>query len=341
MKKTLILTVAALLAMVACNKIETPSNDAGKVELSFMPMTGNVATRGFTLKREFQYVEYSSTGAVVGDPTFRDMNISAYLYPQDGEPRNYFVNKSFKHASDGDFWRCGGSAGSDMIFWPVGGTLDFLAYSSIYGGVTASWNADNAASEVVLDVPAESSQDDILFASAYGKEAPHSAAPVPMVFKHAQAWLTFSLGANEGPDNSFIVTLKRIELENVYNAGVLTINNNNGDALATWDFSKETRQDIDVDNDSVSALGHKKQFLHMLIPQQEKTAFVIYYTLGDSDTELSYRFTTDQKTWLMGEHYTYNISITPQEVTVDPTVTPWVKGDASDINAQTDHGVIY
>lgn len=342
MKRTLILAVAALLVSVGCNKIETSSSEAKKVELSIMPMTGNVATRGYTQKSEFQFQEFDQFGRMVKD-TLRDMNISAYLYPQDGEPRNYFVNKLFRKAPDGDFWRNGGVPSmNNTIFWPVGGKLDFLAYSSTEGGLTASWNEDNAASQVVIDVPAECSQDDILFASACGKENIMPAAPVSMIFKHAQAWLTFAISASEGPEHASIVHLNRIELEDVYNGGVLKINSNNGDALANWDFSAETRQNVEVDNKwSVSELNIKYQVLQMLIPQQEKTAFVIYYTLGDSTNELSYRFTTDQKTWLMGEHYIYTIQISANEVTVNPIVTAWDDGDVADINAQTDHGVIY
>lgn len=61
----------------------------------------------------------------------------------------------------------------------------------------------------------------------------------------------------------------------------------------------------------------------MLIPEQAKTAFVLYYTLGTDTKELSYRFTTDQKTWLAGEKYVYRINVSTQEITVDPSVTEW------------------
>ena len=333
MKKTLILAAAALFAFVGCAQIENPGNDAGKVEMSFVPLSGDVATRGYTTGTDFEETAKADLHAD-GTDKARDMQISAYLYPQNGEQGNYFVGKTYKQSTVGSATWC--NFENDLhtpIYWPVGGTMDFLAYSlSEEVNVDVVWNDENAASQVVLDVPGENSQNDILFASAYGKKAPSAATDVPMVFNHAQAWIEFALTGT--PVN--VVNLKRIELENVYNAGVLTINNNKGNATATWDFSAETKKNIEVDNEyTVTKLNSTAQFLDMLIPQQKKTAFVIYYTLGEDTQELSYRFTTDQKTWLMGEKYVYNINITTTEVTVKPTVTVWADGDVADVNAQT------
>ena len=323
MKKIMILAVAALATFVGCNKIETPSNDAKKVELSFVPMTGSVATRGYTTGTKFAD-EYLILNGPINIKCLRDMQISAYLYPQNGEPENYFVNKTFKHGDD-NLWHNYVGTTLAPIYKPLGGKLEFLAYSltSDAVNVDAAWDEDNAASKVVLSVPAENTQNDILFSSAYSSDG--AGSPVEMTFKHAQAWLTFNLRGNREPNfHKPVVKDVRIELEDVYNAGTLTVSSNDGDALAEWDFSAVTRKNIDVDNiyEIQSLDDTKPGTFHMLIPQQKKTSFVIYYTLLNGE-QFSYRFTTDKKTWLMGEHYVYDIFITANEVTVAPSVTLW------------------
>ena len=336
MKKALLIAPLAVLALASCNKMDDPKvNPQIQNEMSFVAM--NKVTKGYTLGSTFNDCAYENIhkGQEAVD---RTMQISSYLYPQNGEQGNYFVDKTYAKGTSSWWWNIDPKTEEhDPIYWPVGGTLDFLAYSlsaekSTVKNVDVIWNSENAASQVVLDVPGENTQNDILFASAYGIKSPSSHKPVDMTFNHAQAWIEFVLTGSLTDETSPlgkdepIVKLKRIELENVYNAGVLTINNNKGNATATWDFSAETKKNIEVDNMySVKELYNVAQYLDMLIPQQKKTAFVIYYTLGNDDQELSYRFTTDLKTWLMGEKYVYKINITTSEVTVAPSVMEWTR----------------
>lgn len=329
MKKALLIAPLAILALASCNKMDDPKvNPQIQNEMSFVPMT---PTKGYVEGTAFLET-YASTLHGTKTPKWRTMQISSYLTPQNGEEGNYFVDKTYAHSGNTvTWWNVNPSTyAHDPIYWPVGGTLDFLAFSlseepGTVKNIDVTWNKENASSQVVLDVPGENSQNDILFASAYGIKAPSSQKDVAMTFNHAQAWLEFQLtGSVDAQYPDGIVKLSRIELEDVYNAGVLTVNNNKGNATATWDFSAESKKNIAVDNEySVKQLNEDVQYLDMLIPQQKKTAFVIYYTLGNDTQELSYRFTSDLKTWLMGEKYIYKINITTSEVTVAPIVTEW------------------
>lgn len=331
MKKTLILASMAALALVGCSKNGMEVPESNMQEMSILPMIGNAAaTRGYTTGTAFMYGKKEAPLVEVG---YRTMQLSAYLYPQDGEQGNYFVNTTYAIGGDG-LWH----AQPNPIYWPIGGTMDFLAFSmSEEKNVNVVWNEDNAASQVVLSVPGENTQNDILFASAAGVKSTvtggtaGSKGTVDMTFDHAQAWLQFNLTSTEPAGN--VVKFKRIVLEDVYNAGELTISNNGGEATAVWDFSGAAKQDIAVDDiqkvsdkylkpASTSEIYYGQQ-LNMLIPQQKKTTFVIYYTLGTDTQELSYRFDTDLKTWLMGEKYIYNICLNTSEVTVSPKVTKW------------------
>ena len=139
---------------------------------------------------------------------------------------NYFVGTTFAKGEDG-LWHS-----SPASYWPVGGKMDFLAYSLSTEGsnVAVSWDAENAAEKVTLTVSAEESQNDILYASKYAvRTADHagsSGAAIDMEFQHVQAWLEFAV------TGSSLVRLKSIELVKVYNAGTLTISNNMGNAIA-------------------------------------------------------------------------------------------------------------
>lgn len=325
MKRIFLLSAAALLAVVGCTeKAGVQEGLRTSDEMAFSPVnaSGNIATRGYVESVDFEETYFANLHTLGGTPVPREMQMSAYLYPQDGYEGNYFVNKTFAKEDD-ELWHA-----NPAVYWPVGGIMDFLSYSltteSQYSkGITVEWDKENAAQQVVLDVPAENSQNDILFASASSVKAQQPSTALQMQFNHAQAWLEFAITGK--PDG--VIKFKKIELVKVYNAGKLTISNNNGNALAQWDFTGETAQNIEVDNFNdaadMSLTGNKILYLDMLIPQQAKTAFVLYYTLGLSDQVLSYRFETDQKTWLMGEKYVYNIEINTNEVTVEPKVTEW------------------
>ncbi|MBQ0024920.1 MAG: fimbrillin family protein [Bacteroidales bacterium] len=336
MKKALLIAPLAILALASCNKMEDPQiNPEMKSEMSFVPM--NYVTKGYALGTTFDDCTYE-TLHVSPELSYRTMQISSYLHPQNGEEGNYFVDKTYAKGDGMSWWNVKPNGDHDPIYWPVGGTLDFLAYSlssetKSVKNVNVTWNESNASSQVVLDVPGENSQNDILYASAYGVKAPSSAKDVQMTFNHSQAWIEFQLTGSVDSENKGIVHFNRIELENVYNAGVLTIDNNKGNATAKWDFSAESKKNVEVDNEyTVKLLNKDVQYLDMLIPQQKKTAFVLYYTLGSDDQELSFRFTTDLKTWLMGEKYIYKINVTTSEVTVKPEVTTWKPVQETDVN---------
>ncbi|MBQ0024918.1 MAG: fimbrillin family protein [Bacteroidales bacterium] len=328
----------ALLAFTACSKDVNEVPEIMTGELAVCPLNDATdVTKGYVegstfVETGYEYIHGTKSQAL------RTMQLSAYLTPQNGAAGNYFVDKTFSAASDAltetTWWNTNTVNGAhDPIYWPVGGNLDFLAYSvssEVSGegkshNVTAVWDETNAASMVTLSVPGENTQNDILFASVAGVLAATDSSPVSLTFKHAQSWLEFVLtGTSDEVNKDGVVTLNRIELENIYNAGTLSIRNNGGNASAKWDFTGEDKQNIKVDDfNSDGRLTASPKYYDMLIPQQAKTAFVIYYTLGSDSKELSYRFTTDQKTWLMGEKYIYTISITASEVSVSPKVTPW------------------
>ena len=269
------------------------------------------------------------TGTVLEDETAgtRTLTISAYLHPQSGREGNYFKNETFS-LSNGR-WRH-----DPAIYWPMGGQLDFLAYSSTtpfsqadadWG--TARWGEPNAAERVRLGVGPDRTQDDILYGSLYHSATSQSDA-LGLEMNHAQAWIDVRLGKTENVSGDVIVT--RVALSNVYLAGDLTIENNFGDPVATWNTRRYYRQDIQVD-DLNNVMGQPlptgEVSLSMLLPEQEMTTMTIDYIIRGE--EKTWTKELDHATWLMGKHYIYTVSFDEPPVgdlTFTVTEEPWNAG---------------
>lgn len=327
MTREIVKSIAAAVLVIAvcgCEQMK-PEGILSPREISITPASAKVGTRGYSESDLFYETRIADLHLVSRpDPEARTMQISSYLHPQNDDEGGYFFNKTFSFAEDPEcrlWWNTNTVGGDhDPIFWPVGGTLDFLAYSisnTDSKGVVAEWDETNAASRLKLLVPGENSQNDILYASAYDVKASGMSSAVALDFRHAQAWIEFELTGMPG------ISLTKIVIKDIFNAGELTIRNGNGNATATWDFTGEVRGDITFDNNyGVHELNGTAQYMDMLIPQQAKTSFSLYYVDNTAhdlpQTEHKVTIDTDKKTWLMGERYIYKINIGPSEVTVAP-----------------------
>lgn len=300
----------------------------------------------------------------------RTMWISAYLEPQTGIAGNYFKEYTYKYAagSPDNLWHNfvdvteGGVVTPTLtpIYWPLGGSLSFLALSATNANFAADLEFDdlNVANKAVL-VPGSTlgdelkpsadpsavvlcndyKQDDILFASTPSRKV-GTQPTVDMTFKHAQAWIQFRLNATKDD----VISIKKIEILDAYDYvnSVLTVENNNGDARAEWDFRKAVRKDIVMD-DVCEICGDGKflevfksdeenyGYMDMLIPEQPKTSFLVTYTLEGQPNVLQFKYDLARENWLMGYKYVYSINFGVNEITIDPSVETFAGGDVSDL----------
>lgn len=350
MKKIFLFAAAAaatLLSLASCNKNSESSVTTGNLvpaELSFVN-AAQTQTKGYLADETFfdvaiDKLHAGEAGAHEVSTTPREMRISAFLDPQAGTAENYFVDYTYAKGADG-LWHH-----DPKIYWPVAGTLSFLAYSTAipFDPKDVTWNEENASESVVLNVLENRTQDDIVFCSVANRasttaNAAGSEGAVPMVFKHAQAWLEFQIKvANAAMED--IITIKSIEIENIYNTGELTIENNAGAALASWNFRHEQKKNVVFEDnyDLYDApLTEGVQYMDMLLPEQGKTSFVITYTLAGQDKELKYRYdlaSSGTSNWIMGDKYIYEVSFVVNEITVAPTVKAYSNGDVEDLTPQ-------
>lgn len=345
--KNYILSAAAILMLVACNKEANPvsvssgENAPGNMEIAVNTATSR--TKGYLAGATFfdtaiEELHSGTSGEPSTETVAREMKLSAFLTPQSGQADNYFSDFTFSKGSDGNWHH------TPAIYWPVGGQLDFLAYSSMvpFEAKDVIWNGKNATDGLVLKVQGTHTQDDIVYASAYSQSSSDGTGPVAMEFKHTQAWLEFQIKvADEGMLDK--IAIKGIVIENAYDSGELTITRSGSTAKAEWSFLQEQNKDIEFEDnynlygtseDGVltNALTNEISYMDMLLPAQRKTGFIIRYTLAGLDKELQYRYdlsSTGTAEWLMGKKYVYAITFNVNEITVAPTVLEYSGGDAS------------
>lgn len=342
MKKLLFITAAACVALASCNKEDNSPRklaDALQHECSFKAFNDLGLTRGYVEGELFADTPYNELHKPNYEPTeandARTMLISSYLTPQSGFPGTYFKGATYKYSDSDNLWHNFTGDELSPIYWPIGGVLDFLALS-----VTADipengliWNEENVAQNFTLKAGDAFKQDDILFASVCGRKI-GSDPKVEMKFNHAQAWIQFQLNAGAtaaGAED--VVSVQKVELVDIYSKGNVTVYNNLGKAFAKWDFREETRRDVAMDDTygvtsgplapKTGEAGKDSDtigYMDMLIPEQQKTAFRITYTLKGQSNVLTYLYELEHENWLMGHKYIYSIDFGTNEITVSPSV---------------------
>ena len=323
MKKFYLSVLAAAVAVTACDKSETINLQENKQqEVAFSP------------------ISMPATKAPITTSAFPDDNI-IYVSASNNKAK-FFEAKTFK--KDGAVWKNYEGAVQTPLYWPLGGTgsFDFLAYSTTLAGATAVWGTggtpNDVAGKVVITYPSnyetpgagvQATQDDLLYATT-SSVSRNTALPID--FKHALAWVNFSVNSNKN------VNIKKIELVDVYTEGDFTIDQTSNTPVTSWDFTSATSSDkailkytnettdnvvfsFNIDGSAGHLTGTDYEFgdKGILVPAQPIPNFKITYDLGSGD--LVYTVNQPRGTWENGKKYTYKIAITFNEITLAPTVT--------------------
>ena len=218
---------------------------------------------------------------------------------------NYFTNVTFTKQSS--LW-------TESRYWPLDGSLDFLAYATAglknpnVGIVpTAVWGdaGGNVAKQVVLSVPDNSALfDDILFGASNAQT--YLASGTPLTLCHAETVVCFAAKSNVAYDetNNKGVTINSITLDGAYYSGSLTIVNpsaagGSGNLSASWSSLGSRKAHIparvyggapcaanepalaDLHLGTSAATFTQKHFgeAYVILPAQEAQSFTINYTI--------------------------------------------------------------
>lgn len=287
--------VFGLACLAACSNLEREAEaDALTHEIRFLAL------------------QKANTKSPVDGTLFPDgynMVVSSYrnlgTHAGDGDQAgNYFTGISF--SKQGTLWK-------EAKYWPLDGTLDFLAYSTAglkdaAKGIVpaATWGeSGNVARKVVLDIPDNAERfDDILYGAA--NEQNFVANGNTMVLKHAETVVCFAAKANVPYDaeSNKGVTIDRITVDNAYYGGTLTILNpsagrGTGPVSATWSGLDEQKTHVaarvyggtpcaaqepalsNLHLSSTAVTFADKHFGegYVILPPQAATSFTLTYTL--------------------------------------------------------------
>jgi len=329
MKKLFLFSVAAL-AFCACSNDETVSenNVANQqpTEISFSPLT-----------------KPNTRAAVDGSgfPGTLSMMVTAY----DAEKPGVFFDATPFSKGSSTTW-----AGTPSKYWPLApATINFLAIANANedneAGVT--WGT-NKADQVTIDMSDNSTeQRDLMYACGTGSVTQTSntlgfPTNVPMIFKHAQAWIKFTVKANSATEASKL-TVNSITLNSVSCAGTFAVTHanynktkaqrdedasNNGSVSGVWSAYNTNAGDKKV----IKASGYttlstsEKAFGDlMVVPNQGMASFTINYTV-DGNT-YNYTYTPASTSLAQATKYVYNISFGLHEIQIAPTVAEWTAYD--------------
>ena len=223
------LTATALLALSACNR-ESDKGLSSETEIGLRAMSSATksAINGTAFPDGYDMLvsAYFNTGAFAGGDT----------------PKNYFEGIHF--AKNGTAWK----STTEPKYYPIDGTLDFLAIASAGlkdadAGVvpTAAWGASsNVAKQVVVTVPDNSSKfDDLLYGAANAQGI--STSGTGIAFQHAMTSVVFVAKCNVAYDatTNVGITLTGITIDGAKYSGTLTVENpaaggGTGDLTASW-----------------------------------------------------------------------------------------------------------
>lgn len=334
MKKLFVFAASAMMVFASCTNNEVVYDNETPQEIGLFSVVNNM------------------TRAAIDGTSFthENMAVAAYLAKGSATAGNYFGKTLFEGSGEN---YTGGQ------YWPIQTTtLNFLAVApEIEDQVVSAFDTTAPASKVEVEVTDNQIyQNDVMYAVAQGTRTVNAeVSSVGMVFKHALAWVNFAFKKGENTDDATI-TINSITLNGATYDGSLTVTLedfnsveaiDSDDASFEWDFADiEPVESITVPNSSTSSLtlGDTQFDTYgdgLLVAPTTTAAsdFIINYTITANGNSHIYEYTYDAKVdgtpanatytdaakliWTAGKKYTYNITMSFQEIQISPSVESW------------------
>ena len=209
MKKVLV-GAMALLTLAACSNEEVLQKNEVNQEIGFTAVTGKALTRA-----------YDGFCNKVTPPTF----VVSALYTEDGSTyKQYFLNDTYKKASEGEDVKSYISVGSER-YWPDLGTDTdskkmkfFAAYNANPAWVTDGADAYKAMTVSFTVAPTVADQKDFIYAVADVEKKPEAAQS--LYFRHALSQIEFRA---QNKNEKIYVEIDGVKVCNVASSGTFTM----------------------------------------------------------------------------------------------------------------------
>ena len=229
MKKYIIIAAAALVASVACSKVETASIQK---EINF-EVANSVQTKAFT-------------GSVYSNGAFG-------TYAWFNNTDEFMVNEQVDLS--GGAWK----TVDHTFYWPKTGSVSFISYSPFAGTSNSAGTTPVVTNNTITYSGVTAGTTDLMYADKATcsnnvnevEDGTNSYTGVPTIFRHALAKLSFKVMANftewddplSGEKTKWEITLKSFKIHGFYTTGDLELNLN-GDGKS-WDKPVTTVDAVD------------------------------------------------------------------------------------------------
>lgn len=341
MKKVLFIALAAA-ALAACTKTE--ANYTASQEISFMPVS-----------------KFDTKAAVEGDEFTADQNF--YVFANTTNEALYFTKVLFKPTSSTTTEGLTIYSGNPAQYWPNTTPLKFAGYTASGNTETAEHQLHKSFENLKVigyiqpQPTVVDAKNDLMWffeCGANNEGYLKTTAPVTPVMKHACSWITINVMA----DDELVEYWKdlkviNIHFVNLHEKGTVTFPNA-ANGIASWDFtdmtvtpyvniltaSKSVAETPALVKDLVEFADVPKNTI--VLPQTPTNLSITYsYTTpagvtGFTETKvlpLDYDGVDGTNTeWAPGKHYTYNLTLTAEEIKIAPSSTDWTIGSNSHIN---------
>ena len=335
MKKLFFLLSVAAVAMTACtNESNEYVGSSEAREITFSPITQNM-TRGTSDGTTF------NTGYTI--------KVAAYDITND---RVFFTETEF--GKDGTYWK----ATPQAKYWPLSATaISFLGYTQ-FTGTSATFTNPLTLTDpqtLVLTMTDNSNsttaQKDLMYACGFGAVTVNGTngltfpEKVGMTFKHAQAWIAFTVNADETTDGK--ITLTSITLNGANYSGTYTVTHANWKSTTEGDHSVSGAWSEIGSSSNIAVPGWTEAAVTktddgttvgnglLVVPNDiassaDFTSFTIAYKLDGKP--YTYTYTPTSLDLEQGHKYTYNITFKLHEILINPSVTDWDAGSSTAVS---------
>ena len=349
--KKIFFSLVALAAIAACSKSEVEYTDLS--EIAFAPVS-KLSAKSAVVDNNYPDALNMFVFANAGLDGTDDNAIVDLAECTDV----YLKNAEFTHRNDLATDVFGGVT---PYYWPNVKSLWFAGVSksgNINNGATPLVNfADNTIT-INGYAPGEPSPtsgqtktaagvNDLMYFVPCGpySKAQNATTPIVLTMKHACSWITVKVAGNEvsGAENT-TWKIKALKITNLSPSGDLTVNNATTPTTVTWTESttktgtfglKTATADVPLTQTPTDLLTATSA---IVIPQAPANLYVQYeYVSQPAQNEQSEIITTEEITlpltyngneeWLPGYHYTYNLTISAEEILLEPKAETWVDYD--------------
>lgn len=353
MKRIFLITLA-IAALASCSKT-APVYEPTE-EIAITPVNENITK---SMMPEGAFLGESFNVWSWFNPASATSNIATFQSGFAGGSTTMYVDeKPFVQKSNGKW------GGKVSYFWPSVGSLVFAGYhapaltdgtNNTVDQVTYTFNGTE--NKMVFSnvrqgkVAANGYSEDIMYFNMTPSSYNKSSLNVSVDFKHALSWITVTLAKRVDPIIDAEITIKNVSFSQVAPTGTGTVT---GDADITWvadtkdavvcnilDKDMIIEYDIEGEGENKSYKTHVYTLEeHLFIPQDINGRLRVTYSVKSTDgSEFTETYVVNlaklkngksQTKWEPGKHYTYNLSIGTDEITVTPNVGAWTP-DGTDI----------